>query len=255
MAVSKTQYETNTLYDLSIDEIQLNPHQPRKFFDVEKLASLKSSILETGILQPLLVKDVDGEVLLVAGERRYRAAKEAKLTKVRVLFTDGDAEEISLIENLQREDLNPIEESEALAQLIKNKKLKDKDLVPILGKAKSTISEIKKLNSLPDKIKDECRQSNTWSRAALLELAKIDDEKLQWKLFNKIKKKGITNDQLRAISRKGSKHNPPQAVAIKHLDNLQKFFTTFRAEKKNTITPEMKKSIQAMRDFLDQLLD
>ena len=106
---------------VNIDKIRLPAQQPRRYFDPEKLSQLVQSVKEHGILQPLLVRAVNGEYELVAGERRLRAAKEAGLTKVPIItkeLSDLQTLQIALLENLQREDLNPVEETEGILELL-----------------------------------------------------------------------------------------------------------------------------------------
>lgn len=106
---------------VNIDKIRLSAKQPRRYFDPEKLGQLVQSVKEHGILQPLLVRAVNGEYELVAGERRLRAAKEAGLTEVPIItkeLSDHQTLQIALLENLQREDLNPVEETEGILELL-----------------------------------------------------------------------------------------------------------------------------------------
>jgi ParB family chromosome partitioning protein len=106
---------------VNIDKIRLPAQQPRRYFDPEKLSQLVQSVKEHGILQPLLVRAVNGEFELVAGERRLRAAKEAGLTEVPIItkeLSDHQTLQIALLENLQREDLNPVEETEGILELL-----------------------------------------------------------------------------------------------------------------------------------------
>ena len=112
-------YQESAFYNVDIELIKPNPHQPRKFFDPDSLAELAQSIKEKGVLQPVIIrKDKTGQIHLVAGERRLRAAKNAGLEKIPAILTSGNPMEISLIENLQRDNLRPIEEAEALGRMM-----------------------------------------------------------------------------------------------------------------------------------------
>src|SRR3972149_10315220 len=120
-----------TLFYCGIEEIIPNRSQPRKHFDESKLQELAESIKEKGILEPLLVRKVDQGYELIVGERRWRAAQKAGLKEVPVLVKEvegADALEISLIENLQREDLNPIEEAEAFKRLLEEFRISQGEL-------------------------------------------------------------------------------------------------------------------------------
>lgn len=142
----------------SIHEIRPNSSQPRKEFDDSALAELSSSIREKGILQPIVVRMAGGEYEIIAGERRWRAAQKAGVTKVPIIIkevSDGEALELALIENLQREDLNPVEEALAYQQLIDGFGLTHDDISKRIGKDRSTITNQLRLLKLPD----EARQA------------------------------------------------------------------------------------------------
>ena len=143
---------------LKITEIEPNKDQPRKSFDIEALKTLADSIRQNGIIQPLLVRTLDdGTYQIVAGERRWRAAKMAGLTEVPVFvkeLTDKQTQQIALIENLQRENLNPIEEAMGYKELIEKYDMTHDDVAKVVGKARASISNALRLLELPDAIKD-----------------------------------------------------------------------------------------------------
>ena len=200
--VWKDEHEGVFFYiDLSL--ISTDPDQPRKYFNPDSLSDLCESIKKTGVLQPVLVRmDSDGRVWLVAGERRYRAAGMAGLERIPAIMTKGNPHEIALIENLQREDLNPIEEAEALDRLASGHQYTHEDLSKAIGKARSTITEILSLNRLPEVIKAECRLSKRYPRRFLVEIAKCKSEEDMVRLFQKSKKGSFSSDHIRAITRK-----------------------------------------------------
>lgn len=147
------------LSTLRISEIEPNKNQPRKNFDKEALEQLATSIRENGVLQPLLVRPLaTGNYQIIAGERRWRASKIAGLSEVPVVIRDDLSEEqvmqIALIENLQRENLNPIEEALGYKELIDNYKMTQDELAKTLGKARSSIANSIGLLSLPKTVKD-----------------------------------------------------------------------------------------------------
>ncbi len=143
---------------LKITDIEPNKDQPRKSFDIEALKTLADSIRQNGIIQPLLVRTLsDGTYQIVAGERRWRAAKMAGLTEVPVFvkeLTDKQTQQIALIENLQRENLNPIEEALGYKELIEKYDMTHEDVAKVVGKARASISNALRLLELPDAIKD-----------------------------------------------------------------------------------------------------
>lgn len=144
-----------TVRDISIIDCRPNPYQPRKTFHAVAIEELKDSILEYGIIQPLIARKSIKGYEIVVGERRFRAAKEAGLEKIPVVvkdLTDERMMEIALLENLQREDLTPIEEAQAYANLINELKVTQEELSKRLGKSRSHIANLVRLLSLPDQI-------------------------------------------------------------------------------------------------------
>lgn len=145
---------------LPIDLIIPNENQPRKKFDEQRLQELSDSIKQYGIIQPILVKKEGAKYRIVAGERRYRAAKMAGLTEMRAILFKGEEDyQVSLIENLQREDLNPIEVAEAYTELIKRFSYTQQELSEKVGKSRSEISNCMRLLNLTGKIQDLVRNS------------------------------------------------------------------------------------------------
>ncbi len=140
-----------------ITEISPNRYQPRTVFNQKELDRLKDSISQQGILQPLLVRNLDDSYELIAGERRLRAAKEANLTHVPVFvkdLTDEQVLEVSIIENIQRENLNVLEEAEAYYRLMSEFKYTQAKVAKKIGKNRSTIANLLRLRSLPSQIKE-----------------------------------------------------------------------------------------------------
>lgn len=142
---------------VSLDEVRPNPYQPRKLFDEEKLQELAVSIKEHGIFQPVILKQSIQGYEIVAGERRCRAAKIAGLTEVPAIiveFTDQQMMEIALLENIQREDLNSIEEAKAYQQMMESLNLTQEDLGKRIGKSRSYIANTLRLLQLPEMIQN-----------------------------------------------------------------------------------------------------
>lgn len=141
--------------EIAVDECRPNPYQPRKVFDADSIEELKQSIIEYGIIQPLIVRESIKGFEIVVGERRYRAAKEAGLETVPAIvkdLTDERMMELALLENLQREDLTPIEEAHAYDNLLNELKLTQEQLSHRLGKSRSHIANMVRLLSLPEKV-------------------------------------------------------------------------------------------------------
>ncbi|MCM3740134.1 ParB/RepB/Spo0J family partition protein [Oceanobacillus luteolus] len=147
--------EEQAIEEISIDELRPNPYQPRKTFHADAIEELKDSILEYGIIQPLVARKSIKGYEIVVGERRFRAAKEAGLRSVPVVvqeLSDERMMELALLENLQREDLTPIEEAQAYRNLMDELKITQEELSKRLGKSRSHIANTVRLLSLPDQV-------------------------------------------------------------------------------------------------------
>lgn len=146
-----------------IDKISPNPNQPRSYFDTDKLEQLAASIREKGVIQPLLVTRGKGNrYVLIAGERRLRAAKMAACEEVPVVVmataSDNEGLELALIENIQRHDLNPIEEAMAYARLMEEFHLTQEEVAQKVGRQRSTITNVLRLLGLPPALRDDVAQ-------------------------------------------------------------------------------------------------
>ncbi len=148
--------EESGVIELRINEIEPNSGQPRKHFNDEKLVQLSESIRQHGIIQPIIVKKDNNRYTIIAGERRWRAAKLAGLTKVPVLikeFTNRQVMEVALIENLQREDLNPIEEADAFQNLMNEFEMTQEQIAETIGKSRPAIANSLRLLALSEDVK------------------------------------------------------------------------------------------------------
>jgi len=218
-------YQDGSFCNVEIDLIITDPDQPRKFFNPDSLAELSQSIKQKGVLQPIIIrKDDEGKIYLVAGERRYIASKMAELEKIPAILTKGNPIEIAIIENLQRDDLKPIEEAEALNQMVKKYNYTQEQLALVIGKARTTITETLSLNKMPEEIKKECRRADNFPRRLLVEVAKQKTNKEMINLFTRIKENNLSSSQVRNITRKRekTKQRTPAAIAIEKtsfLDN------------------------------------
>lgn len=143
---------------LRLSEIKPNHEQPRKYFDDEALSELSESIREHGVLQPLIVRPMlGGEYQLIAGERRYRAAMLAQVSTVPVIireYSDMEAMEVALVENLQRRDLNPVEEGEGYKALAAQFNLTQAEIAKKVGKSRSAVANAMRLSELPEEVKN-----------------------------------------------------------------------------------------------------
>ncbi|MCD7538922.1 ParB/RepB/Spo0J family partition protein [Listeria monocytogenes] len=144
-----------TVQNIAIKEIKPNPYQPRKIFDAKAINELRDSIKIHGVLQPIILRNTDKGYEIVVGERRYRAAKEAKLKEIPAVvrdLTEEEMMELSVIENLQREDLSPLEEAESYQFLMKKLSLTQVKLAERVGKSRSYIANFVRLLTLPEEV-------------------------------------------------------------------------------------------------------
>ncbi len=187
--------EEKSASTVNINDIEPNRDQPRKTFTEEALKELADSIAMHGVIQPLLVRPIsDGGYQLIAGERRWRASRMAGLTEVPVYIkemTDKEAMEFALIENLQREDLNPIEEAEGFKLLMDTYSLTQAEAAERVGKSRPAVANALRLLALPEKVLDMVKEGRLSSGHART-LLPVTDEKVIVELAEQIAKKEIS---------------------------------------------------------------
>ena len=177
-----------------VDLIQPNRYQPRQNFNNEDLEDLSNSIKAQGIIQPLLVRQFEHGYELVAGERRLRAAAKAGLTQVPVVIrnvSDTEMLEMSIVENIQRENLNPLEEAEAYHRLIEEFKLTQDQAAERVGKSRSAVANFLRLRNLPPQIKESI-VSGSLSMGHARAIVGIDKKALQVDIWRKVVSKGLS---------------------------------------------------------------
>ena len=192
--------QSTVLTLVPVGEVRPNPDQPRHFFDEEKLAELAASIKIHGLLQPIVVRPGRGGFELIAGERRFRAAQLAGLDRLPALVREvEDPLETALIENLQREDLSPLEEAEALATLIERHGYSHQALAELLGKSRPYVSNTLALTRLPEPVKaDLQREGRAVSRELLLGVARQEDPEAALTLWRRLQLDLLSVRQFRA---------------------------------------------------------
>ena len=194
--------DSDSIKMIKVRDIEPNKDQPRKTFDKEKLEILSSSIATHGIVQPILVKpNINGTYMIVAGERRWRAAKLAKIKEVPCVIRQLDEPavmEIALIENLQREDLNPIEEAEGYRRLMETCELTQEEVAEKVGRSRSAVANSLRLNNLSERVKQmviDGKLSQGHARALL----SITDDNEQFELAKFIIEKGLNVRQVEKL--------------------------------------------------------
>jgi len=217
------------------------------------LSEMVESVKEKGILEPILVRNHEGHFQIIAGERRYQAAKLAGLNRVPCIEVDVDTRgmlEISLIENLQRRDLTPFEESAAIQRLCDQFRYTHEEIAKKLGKSRTVITEMLSLNRMPDAIQERCRQADITSKSMLLQVVRLTTEEEMHRLIDKISNDGMTREDARDYKRdKQQTRRRNFTYRFKPEDRDYKFTLTFTK-------PEVERNelIHTLREILDQLV-
>ena len=200
-----TEIDKKDIITIDIQSIYPNQDQPRRVFDEEKIKILSESIKNYGVLQPIVLKPDDkGKYMIIAGERRYRASKLARKSDIPAVIKDipmKDIMEIALIENLQREELNPIEEALAYRSLIKNYEVTQEEISEAVGKSRPHITNTLRLLNLPQKIMDMIDQGQITAGHGKA-LLRVNDENLQLELANKVIAEELSVRATEALAKK-----------------------------------------------------
>ncbi len=186
--------DKNRIREIELARILPNPDQPRTVFDENEILGLAESIKAVGLIQPIIVRENSGQFIIVAGERRYRACRLNEMKKIKAIVIEADEEQnftMALIENIQRQDLNPIEEAKAYRLLIDRFKLKQQDLAKKVGKERTTITNSLRLLNLPEDIQLGLVERKITSGHAKV-LLSIDDQDRIIKVYNDVVEKGIS---------------------------------------------------------------
>ena len=225
-----------------IDTIDPNPNQPRQVMG--DLSELMASIAEKGIIEPIIVRQRGRRFQIVAGERRYQAAVQVGLREVPVVIREVDDDEvieIALIENIQRKDLTPFEEAEALHGLATKCSYTHEDMARRLGKSRTSITESLSLNNMPDEVKNLCRLADIHSKSLLLQVVRQGDPQKMVALVEKLSRDGgATREVVRRETAKPKPGRPKSYVfsyrAPTKAFNLQLKFTKSRVERDEVIS-------------------
>ena len=258
---STTPYERGKLYQIPCSDLHANPNQPRKYFDKEALDDLADSINTYGVLQPILFReDQDGKLFVVSGERRLKASIIAKKETIPAILSDGNPEEVALIENIFRDDLSAIDHAEAVNRLMNEKGYTQEQVGIFLRKAKSTINDILQLVKLPQEIKDECRRNPKISRQVLIDIARKKKDKWMVTAYNKYKA-AAAKKQAKEEAKKVSPPKPTvkrtfESSYASKFDKMKKFMTGInlgkldddKRKKLSSIIEDLKK---AADDYLE----
>lgn len=213
--------ETDSAQNMRITEIEPNRQQPRKNFDDESIALLADSIKQHGIIQPLLVRPYGSSYQIVAGERRWRAARMLGLSDVPVQIkelSDIETMQIALIENLQRENLNPVEEAKGYNELIENFNMTQEDVAKTVGRSRSAVANSMRLLTLPDEILNMLEKGDITVGHGKALLSFSDNEKM----IEAAKKAADGKLNVRALEKMASEETNEKSVSNKRIDSYFK---------------------------------
>ncbi len=226
--------ENGRIVELDVDEIKPNPDQPRTHFIEEEIESLSESIKSVGLLQPILVRKAGKEIFVVAGERRLRASKMAGVKRIKTIIMETSEEEnltFALIENVQRSNLDPIEEAKAYRVLINRFKLKQQDVAQKVGKDRASIANILRLLNLPEVIQAgiSAGKISAGHAKALLALP----EHRQVDVYNDIVKNGLSVRAVEKMSEPGTEDRPEGAPRAKnpHIKKMEELLVSILGTK------------------------
>lgn len=246
----------NNVTEINIDDIRSNPYQPRKTFDIESLNELAKSIKEYGVVQPVIVKKSIKGYELVAGERRTKAAKIAGLKKIPAIikeFDDQEMMEIALVENIQREDLNPIDEATSISNIIKLRGYTQEEFANKFGKSRTYVTNILGLLKLPDEVKKLVeKKSLSMSHARVL--SKIEDDDKVIDLAKKVITDSLSVHELEKMSQE-EKQTTNKKSNKSNYDTKYRMFENVIMEALDTKVRVHKNKIEVYFDGVNELED
>ena len=234
--------EKNKIVELKVVEVEPNRKQARKEFNYKKLEELAESIKTFGVLQPIIVAKKDGYYEIIAGERRWRASKLANMKTIPAIIREDEDEEnthISIIENVQRENLNAIEKAQGYKEAMENYNLSAEEFAKKIGKTKSAITDILQILNLSDKVLELARRENL-SETGCKMLLEIEDEDKQYEMALYILEDGLSIEEAKKrlkLSKKVNKNTPK--VDIHEFRAMEEKFTNyFGAKAKIKVSPK-----------------
>lgn len=226
--------KTREIIDIPVEKIRSNPYQPRKVFDMKAIEDLSKSIKMYGVMQPISVRFINGTSYeLVAGERRLKASKMAGLNTIPAIvinINDKDSAAISLIENIQRENLGFFEEAEGICNLMKDFSYTQEEVARVLGKGQSTIANKIRVLKLSPVVKNMISENDLTERHARA-LLRIDDENLQMEILNKVVKFGLNvkrTEELIEQALNNREEKEKEIVINRKTDNIRLFKNTIK---------------------------
>ena len=244
------------IVEINLDELRSNPYQPRKVFDEDALNELAESIRQHGVFQPIIVKKSIKGYEIIAGERRVKASRLAGMTTVPAIireFNDTEMMEIALLENLQREDLNPIEEANAYVKIMQAKNLTHEELAKVLGKSQSYVTNMIGILRLPEEVKDLVVDNKLPMSHARI-LSKMSDSDVIIKLARRVINENLSARSLEEIAKNDSiaKINKVERK-VKESDMKYKYAEELLCEKLDSKVRVYKNKIEVQFKDVDDL--
>ena len=237
---------------IPLDKLAPNPNQPRK--NLGDLSELTLSIKEKGVLEPILVRpsEVGGRFMIVSGERRYRASIESGLTEIPCIemnLSDSEVAEIALIENLQRKDLDPFEESDGLYSLLERYSYTHQEIAQRIGKSRTSITESISLATLSGEIRELCRRADITAKSTLLQIVRQPTDDEMKALIGRIGQSGLSRDQAREITG-GKKKNKKPGFMYQYNGDSKNYSVVVRFRKAKVNPDEIENALaEAIRNL------
>jgi ParB family chromosome partitioning protein len=242
---------------LPLSELDPNPGQPRQ--SMGDLAELTASIREKGVLEPILVRRSGARYQIIAGERRYRAAREAGLAEVPCIVrdaSDAEAMELALIENLQRRDLSAFEEADGLKVLAETYRYTHETMAEMLGKSRTSITETLALSAIPESVRQMCRLADIHSKSLLLQIVRQPSPAKMAALIEQLGRDGATRQKARALVRKdkekqaAGRRGRPRSFVFRYQPREKSFALSLQFRKG---TVERSEIIRTLEQILEEL--
>jgi len=234
---SKLNLSNEVFIELEVDTIDLNPYQPRKYFNEKTITELAESIKTYGLIQPIIVTKRENNYILIAGERRLRAVKTLNKNviqaRVKENVTDQELKEIALVENIQREDINIIDEAFAFKEL-SNNNLSLRNISNLTGKSKTHIARMLKICSLDKKVIEIVKDYNL-NNPNILEILVNYTAEVQFKLINRLKDGNLSFKEVKNFKNNLKKRVSPEGTKSKYPFNLKNIEAVNMSKKKNTL--------------------
>ncbi len=224
--------KTPVIRNVPVEKILANQMQPRR--DMGDLKELTNSIKENGIIEPVIVKPRDGNFEIIAGERRFRAAKEAGMTEIPCIehdIPDNEALEMSIVENIQRKDLNVFEQADSIRSLAEIYGYTHEEIAKKIGKSRVTVTELVRITDLPAEIRERCLQLGIDSKTFLLELTKTGDAEKMDEILSQYGKKPVSREVVK--EQRKEKEGKPKAFRFQFVSADKKVRINFQFRHEN----------------------